>query len=156
MDFKLIAAHKARIYPNGSLLGTKIMGGFILLVSLGCIPSLQQGKFPLLAWAAISTLGFCALFASYAMYLDKGRQQLSIKARNLLPVKQHSIAFADIAGLVVDEVLLERRRYRLYVKLQNGDRYILVSKGHKAHLETLAQSIASFINKPVYKTYQPT
>ena len=153
MDFKLLTAQRARIYPNGSLTGVKIIGLFVLLVSLGCIPSLQQGRFPLLAWAAICTLGFCALFASYAIYLDKGRQLLTIKARNLLPVKQESIAFAAIAGLVVDEVLLQRRRYRLYLKLHNGDRYLLVSKGYKAQLEILAQSIASFINKPVYKTY---
>lgn len=154
MAFKLLSAQRAQI-KNGWRFGVlRVVGIFILLVSYGCFTAMIDAKFPLLPWALISTLGFCCLFCRYSVVLDSSQQSVIISASNLWPVKRQQIAFQDITGIVVDEVLLERRKHRLLLQLTNGQRFALINHGYRHSLEQLAEKVGEFIHKPVHKTYE--
>lgn len=153
MKFTKRTNQQAQIKPFATS-AVNFMGAFILFISCLCIFSVMDGEFPLVPWAAISTLGFCCTFANYKIKIDKETKNITIRAKSIYVIKSDSIAFADIRGIVVNEKLFGKRDYRLYLKLVNEDRYILINKGYKNSLEKVANELSSFINKPIYKTYE--
>ena len=70
MKFTKRTNQQAQIKPF-STSAVNFIGAFILFISCLCLFSVMDGEFPLVPWAAISTLGFCCTFANYKIKIDK-------------------------------------------------------------------------------------
>lgn len=154
MSFKQISNELAVLNKSNRILVARCIGVFITLVGSVNLFSVASGDMPLLVWASVTTLGLLGLFGSYVVRVDKSNQAIILRAKILFPIKTKSIRFEDIEAIVVDERILKRHDARLFLQLNNGDRFNLVPKGLKKRLESDGKGLAEFINIPLYVSYK--
>ncbi|MCG7545718.1 hypothetical protein MHM93_16165 [Pseudoalteromonas sp. MM17-2] len=154
MSFKQISNELAVLNKGSKIFVARFIGVFITLIGAANLFSVARGDMPLFVWASVTTLGLIGLFGSYAVWVDKRKQAVTIRAKMLFPIKTKHIKFGDIEAVVVDERMLDRHDARLFLQLTNGDRFNLAPKGFKKRLERDGEDLAKFIDIPLHVTYK--